>query len=134
MLSAAALGGVYSVVALFVSVGAWLSLALDIGVCLGMCVLCSAGKGVRVGRVLLLFGTYFGVSALSTTSAMSHEGQKETMENIVVLPVENAEHCAKIMCDYFDWDEDEINRIPYIITGTMTKKLSEYFSKVKVGG
>jgi stage II sporulation protein GA (sporulation sigma-E factor processing peptidase) len=64
MLSAAALGGVYSVVALFVSVGAWLSLALDIGVCLGMCVLCSAGKGVRVGRVFLLFGTYFGVSAL----------------------------------------------------------------------
>lgn len=56
--------------------------------------------------------------------------EKETIENIVVLPIENVEHCAKIMLDYFDWDEDTINRIPYIITEIMTKKLSEYFSKV----
>ena len=64
MLSAAALGGVYSVVALFLSVGAWFALALDIGTCIAMCALCAAGKGVRLGRVLLLCGTYFGVSAL----------------------------------------------------------------------
>ncbi len=64
MLLAAALGGVYSVLALFLSVGAWLSLALDLGVCLGMCAVCAAGKGVRVGRLLLLCGTYFGISAL----------------------------------------------------------------------
>lgn len=64
MLLAAALGGVYSVIALFVSVGSWLSLALDVGVCLGMCAFCAAGKGVRFGRLLLLCGTYFGISAL----------------------------------------------------------------------
>ena len=64
MLLAAALGGVYSVIALFVSVGSWLSLALDVGVCLGMCAFCAAGKGVRLGRLLLLCGTYFGISAL----------------------------------------------------------------------
>lgn len=64
MLLAAALGGVYSVVALLLSVGSWLALALDLGVCFGMCALCSAGKGVRVGRLLLLCGTYFGISAL----------------------------------------------------------------------
>lgn len=28
--------------------------------------------------------------------------EKETIENIVVLPIENVEHCAKIMLDYFD--------------------------------
>ncbi len=64
MLLAAAVGGVYSVASLFFSVEAWLALAVDIGVCLGMCALCAAGKGVRMGRVLLLSGTYFGVSAL----------------------------------------------------------------------
>ncbi len=64
MLLAAAFGGVYSVAALFVSVGAWLSLALDLGTCLCMCAICAAGKGVRVGRLLLLCGTYFGISAL----------------------------------------------------------------------
>ena len=56
--------------------------------------------------------------------------EEETIENIVVLPIENVEHCTKIMLDHFDWDEDTINRIPYIITEIMTKKLSEYFSKV----
>ena len=64
MLLAAALGGIYSVIALFVSAGSWLSLALDLGVCLGMCAICAAGKGVRMGRLLLLCGTYFGISAL----------------------------------------------------------------------
>jgi hypothetical protein len=29
-----------------------------------MCALCAAGKGVRFGRLLLLCGTYFGISAL----------------------------------------------------------------------
>ncbi len=64
MLLAAVAGGVYSVASLFFSVEAWLSLAVDVGVCIGMCALCAAGKGVRTGRVLLLSGTYFGVSAL----------------------------------------------------------------------
>ena len=64
MLLAAALGGVYSVLALVVSLGSWLSLALDLAVCFGMCALCAAGKGVRAGRLLLLCGTYFGISAL----------------------------------------------------------------------
>ena len=64
MLSAAALGGVYSVVALLLSVESWLSLALDLGICLGMCAICAAGKGVWFGRLLLLCGTYFGISAL----------------------------------------------------------------------
>ena len=64
MLSAAVAGGVYSVVALFISVGSWLALALDLGVCLGMCAVCAAGKGVNFGRLLLLCGTYFGISAL----------------------------------------------------------------------
>lgn len=76
----------------------------------------------------------FNIGYSSNQIFILHEGQKETIENIVVLPIENAEHSAKIMCNYFDWDEDEINRIPYIITEIMTKKLSEYFSKVKVGG
>ena len=64
MLLAAALGGVYSVAALFLSVGSWFALAVDLGVCFGMCALCAAGKGVRFGRLLLLCGTYFGISAL----------------------------------------------------------------------
>ena len=64
MLLAAAVGGMYSVIALFLSVGSWLSLALDVGVCVGMCAMCAAGKGVRMGRLLLLCGTYFGISAL----------------------------------------------------------------------
>lgn len=64
MLLAAAVGGVYSVAALFVQADAWLSLVIDVGVCVGMCVICGAGKGVRIGRLLLLAGTYFGISAL----------------------------------------------------------------------
>lgn len=64
MLLSAAFGGVYSVLALFLSVGSWLSLALDVGVCIAMCAICAAGKGVRIGRLLLLCGTYFGISAL----------------------------------------------------------------------
>lgn len=64
MLLAAALGGVYSVVALFLEGTPWVSLCADLGVCIAMCALCAAGKGVRVGRLLLFCGTYFGVSAL----------------------------------------------------------------------
>ncbi len=64
MLLAAVLGGVYSVIALLLSVESWPSLALDLGTCLGMCAICAAGKGVRFGRLLLLCGTYFGISAL----------------------------------------------------------------------
>lgn len=64
MIAAAALGGVYSVVALFFEPVAWLALVIDLGVCLGMCAVCVAGKGVSFGRLLLFFGTYFGISAL----------------------------------------------------------------------
>ena len=64
MMLASALGGVYSVIALFVSAQPWLSLGLDLSVCFFMCALCAAGKGVRVERLLLLCGTYFGSSAL----------------------------------------------------------------------
>lgn len=72
----------------------------------------------------------FNIGYSSNQILILYQGDEETIENIVVLPVENVEHCAKIMLDYFDWDEDTINRIPYIITEIMTKKLSEYFSKV----
>ena len=64
MLLAAVLGGLYSVVALFLEVGSWAALAIDLAVCFGMCAVCAAGKGVGFGRLLLLCGTYFGVSAL----------------------------------------------------------------------
>ncbi|MBQ7379617.1 MAG: sigma-E processing peptidase SpoIIGA [Clostridia bacterium] len=64
MLLAAILGGLYSVVSLLVSVREWIALTLDIGMCLVMCAVCSAGKGVRFSRLLLLCGTYFGISAL----------------------------------------------------------------------
>lgn len=64
MLLAAALGGAYSVAALFVQVSTGLSLVIDVAVCLGMCAVCAAGKGVSVGRLVLLGGTYFGISAL----------------------------------------------------------------------
>lgn len=64
MLLAAALGGAYSVAALFLELSAGLSLAVDVAVCLAMCAVCAAGKGIGVGRLALLGGTYFGVSAL----------------------------------------------------------------------
>ena len=64
MMLASALGGIYSVIALFVSAQPWLSLGIDLAVCFCMCALCAAGRGVRAGRLLLLCGTYFGVSAL----------------------------------------------------------------------
>lgn len=64
MLLAAAMGGLYSVAALFLETGTWLALAIDIGVCVAMCAICAAGKGVRISRLLLLCGTYFGISAL----------------------------------------------------------------------
>lgn len=64
MLIAAALGGVYSVAVLFLQVSPWLSPVIDIGVCLGMCAVCAAGKGVSPWRLLLFGGTYFGISAL----------------------------------------------------------------------
>jgi hypothetical protein len=71
----------------------------------------------------------FKIGYSSNQILILYEEAKETIENIVVLPVENAEHCAKIMRRHFDWDDGEIERIPYIITEIMTKKLSEYFSK-----
>lgn len=71
----------------------------------------------------------FKIGYSSNQILILYDGDKETIENIVVLPTENAEHCAKIMCNHFDWDDGEIERIPYIITEIMTKKLSEYFSK-----
>ena len=71
----------------------------------------------------------FKIGYSSNQILILYDGDKETIENIVILPVENAEHCAKIMRNYFDWDDGEIERIPYIITEIMTKKLSEYFSK-----
>ena len=64
MMLASAMGGVYSVIALLVSAQPWLALGIDLAVCFLMCVLCAAGKGVRMGRLLLLCGTYFGISAL----------------------------------------------------------------------
>ena len=64
MLLAAALGGIYSVAALFIQARAGVSLAVDLAMCLAMCAVCAAGKGVKVGRLLLLCGTYFGISAL----------------------------------------------------------------------
>ncbi len=65
MLVAAALGGVYSVISLFLSPpGRVLALVIDLALCYGMCAVCAAGKGTGIGRLTLFFGTYFGVSAL----------------------------------------------------------------------
>ena len=64
MLLAAALGGVYSVVALFIQTNAMIALGIDLCACVAMCAVCAAGKGVRFSRLLLLCGTYFGISAL----------------------------------------------------------------------
>lgn len=64
MLLAAAFGGLYSVAALFLEAGSAVALGIDIGVCVLMCAICAAGKGVRLPRLLLLCGTYFGISAL----------------------------------------------------------------------
>lgn len=64
MLLAAALGGVYSVLALFLEVSSLVALAIDVGACVAMCAVCVAGKGMRVPRLLLFCGTYFGISAL----------------------------------------------------------------------
>lgn len=64
MLLAAVVGGLYSVVSLLVSVRQWVALLLDVGMCFAMCALSAAGKGVRPGRLFLLCGTYFGISAL----------------------------------------------------------------------
>lgn len=64
LLLAAILGGIYSVVSLFLSVGSGVALAIDVGVCVIMCAVCSAGKGVSLPRIALLCGTYFGISAL----------------------------------------------------------------------
>ena len=64
MLIAAAIGGLYSVIALFLEVGSGLALAVDLGTCVLMCAVCAAGKGVGFGRLMLLCGTYFGISAL----------------------------------------------------------------------
>ena len=64
MLPAAVVGGLYSVVSLLVSVRQWVALLLDVGMCFAMCALSAAGKGVRPGRLFLLCGTYFGISAL----------------------------------------------------------------------
>ncbi len=64
LLLSAVLGGVYSVVSLFLSVGSGVALAIDVGVCVIMCAVCAAGKGVSIPRIVLLCGTYFGISAL----------------------------------------------------------------------
>lgn len=64
MLLAAAMGGLYSVLSLFLETGSVLALAIDIGVCVTMCAVSAAGKGVGLARLALLCGTYFGISAL----------------------------------------------------------------------
>ncbi len=64
MLLAAALGGLYSVASLFIGVQSGLALTIDVCACMLMCAVCAAGKGVRFSRLLLLGGTYFGISAL----------------------------------------------------------------------
>jgi len=64
MLLAAAVGGLYSVLVLFWEAGSVIALTVDLGVCLLMCAVSAAGKGVSLLRLILLSGTYFGISAL----------------------------------------------------------------------
>ncbi len=61
---ASALGGVYAVAVLFLTVGKVLAFVLDIAVCLALCACAFAAKGERFRSILRLTGVYLLVSML----------------------------------------------------------------------
>lgn len=65
MLAAAALGGVYSVVSLFLPVSSGVSLALDCATCLIMCAIVYLEKGRTLGSLLLSTFLFIGISMMT---------------------------------------------------------------------
>lgn len=59
-----ALGGAYSVIALFLTVGRWGALAADIACCFLMSAIVFGGKGVRFGKIIKACALYVFVSML----------------------------------------------------------------------
>ena len=65
MLAAAALGGVYSVVSLFLPISSGISLALDCAACLVMCAIVYLEKGRTIGSLLLSTFLFIGISMMT---------------------------------------------------------------------
>lgn len=65
MLIASTLGGIYSVASLFLPVSAIPSIIIDCLVCLIMCSVAFASRGVKVGTVLLCTFLYVGISMMT---------------------------------------------------------------------
>ena len=65
MLSAAALGGVYSVISLFLPISSAISLALDCATCLVMCAIVYYEKGRSLGSLLLATFLFIGISMMT---------------------------------------------------------------------
>jgi sigma-E processing peptidase SpoIIGA len=65
MLAAAALGGVYSVIPLFLPVSSAVSLALDCATCLCMCAIVYLEKGRSLGSLLLSAFLFVGISMMT---------------------------------------------------------------------
>jgi len=64
-LLSAAIGGIYSVVSLFLSITSLLSIVIDIGVCLIMCAIVFAEKGRRLSSTLLCTFLFVGISMMT---------------------------------------------------------------------
>lgn len=64
-LLSAAVGGIYSVVSLFLSVTSLLSIVIDVGVCLIMCAIVFAEKGRRLSSTLLCTFLFVGISMMT---------------------------------------------------------------------
>ena len=65
MLAAAALGGVYSVISLFLPISSAVSLALDCATCLIMCAIVYLEKGRSLGSLLLSTFLFVGISMMT---------------------------------------------------------------------
>lgn len=65
MLIASAVGGIYSIVSLFLPVSSLLSVLTDCLVCLIMCTVAFSSRGVKAGSVLLCTFLYVGISMMT---------------------------------------------------------------------
>ena len=65
LLLSAAIGGIYSVISLFLSVTSPLSLVIDVGVCLIMCAIVFAEKGRQLSSTLLCTFLFVGISMMT---------------------------------------------------------------------
>ncbi len=65
LLLSAALGGIYSVLSLFISLTSFLSVVIDIGVCLIMCAIVFAEKGRNLSSTLLCTFLFVGISMMT---------------------------------------------------------------------